>query len=323
MTPSDDLFSELDALVAASAPSGAEHRAAAVVEDGLRALARTPERDALGNFCLPGDVPSPKVLVLAHLDQVGYMVCDVGNRGARCLPVGDPILPSTAWVPALVLGERSVLDAELRAGTDGGADVRWPGRRNVHVGDRVVFAGGLERGAGERVHGPSLDNRLGCLVAVQAARLLHHEAGAGDVAFAWTVQEETTQAGAVRVARALRPEAVVAVDVTPVAAGDETGSLVALGGGPAITLLDGGMVADPGLLRTFTQAAQAAGVTWQPEVTSDGMSEAGHLQATLGLPALALLIPVQDMHEPVETADLDDVRQAVTLLVSGLRAAVG
>jgi putative aminopeptidase FrvX len=318
VTPVHDLVTELDRLVGVPAPSGVEHRAAAVVEEGLREHAGTPRRDAIGNVRLEIDAPTPGVLVLAHLDQVGYMVCDVGDRSARCLPVGDPVLPTADWFPALVLGERSALEAELRAGADGGADVRWSRRGDVRVGDRVVFAGALERGGGERVRGPSLDNRLGCLVALHAARLLHDEAGA--VAFAWTVQEETTQAGAVHVARALRPEAVVAVDVTPVAPGDAAGSRVTLGGGPALTLLDGGMVGDARLLRAFSRAAQSEGIAWQPEVTDEGMSEAGHLQATLGLPALALLIPVQDMHEPAETADLDDVRHAVTLLVSGVRA---
>jgi len=216
-----------------------------------------------------------------------------------------------------VLGEHPVLDAEVRAAGEDTAVLRCRQPAELRVGDQVVFGGRLERPDGTRVRGPALDNRLGCLVAVHAARAIAAETDA--VAFAWTVQEETTQAGAIRVARDLRPDAVIAVDVTPSWAATEDASPVSVGGGPVLTLLDGGMVADAGLLAAFRAAARRSGVTWQPEVTGEGVSEAGHVQATLGIPALALLIPIEDAHGPLEAGDLDDVRAAIELLLGGLR----
>ena len=312
----DELTAELTQLVAAPGPSGGEHAVADVVERLLGASALVVSRDALGTVRAVGGPARPRILVTAHLDQVGYMVSRVGADGVRCLPVGEPALAS-ARAAVRVLAAPTACAAELDAPEDGAAVLRGVGVSDVRVGDRIVFSGVLERGTGARVRGPALDNRIGCLVALRAARILAAESEA--VAFAWTVQEETTQAGVIRVARELEPDAVIAVDVTPATAESDSGSLVALGHGPVVTLLDGGMVGDAGLVRGFREAAEASGVAWQPEVVGDGISEAGHVQGTLGIPALALLVAIEDAHSPREAADLDDVRGAVNLLVAGVR----
>ena len=287
---------------------------ACAVEALLGGFGLDVSRDALGSVQAVGRSGPPRVLVTAHLDQVGYMVSHVAGDHARCVPVGSPSPPSGARVPVHVCGLRGVIDAELTVDDDEAAGIlRAASLTGVGVGDHVVFAGGFKRGPGEVVIGPALDDRIGCLVAVHAARAL---AGRGAVAFAWTVQEETTQGGVVRVARALRPDAVVVVDVTPTVDDVDEGSLIRLGGGPAVTLLDGGMVAASALVGGVREAAAAAGTAWQPEVTGEGLSEAGHVQGTLGIPSLALLVPVDGMHGPLERADLGDVRAAGGLLVA-------
>jgi len=314
----DELAVGLRRLVELAGPSGAEENLASAIEQLLGAAGVAVERDGIGNLrTVNRSPPRPRFLVTAHMDQVGYMVSHVGEDEARCVAVGDPVIPRSVWFRALVLGDHPPLAADVRVMGEDAAAVRSVFLTDVAVGDRVVFDGRLERGPGGQVRGPSLDNRIGCLVAIHAAMAMAAETDT--VAFAWTVQEETTQAGVIRVAQDLQPEAVIAVDVTPAAVNPEVGSLVTVGRGPALTLLDGGMVGDAGLLRAFRRAASRSGVSWQPEVVRDGLSEAGHAQATLGISALALLVPIEDSHQPVETGDLNDALAAVDLLLAGLR----
>jgi endoglucanase len=241
------------------------------------------------------------------------MVSRLGDDHAVCLQVGTP--EAADPVRVRIAGAARTLTGELEAEEDWGGIVRSEQLAEIQVGDRVTFAEDLERLDGSRVRGPALDNRIGCLVLLRAVRAL------GDgVAFAWTVREETDQAGAIRAARTIEPELVISVDAT-YASDDDAGpdSTIRVGDGPAITLLDEGLVAHRPLVEAFAAAAAACGITWQREVVQDGVSEAGRIQSGLGIPSLPLLVAIENAHTDHEVADLRDVAAAIELLVGGLR----
>jgi putative aminopeptidase FrvX len=316
---SQDRVSQLTELSALPAPCGAEEPVAAWLGTRLEESSVEAAVDALGNL-VTTTARRPRVLVVAHMDQVGYVVSGVGSGGARALPLGGPQVEPGATVPVQIFGEgHPPIAGELMRRRDRGADIRTDRLDMVAVGDRAVFARALEARNG-RVRGPALDNRIGCLIALEAARELAATPG---VAFAWTVREESEPAGVMRVARELDPEVVVVVDITYASSGDGADSRVAVGEGPAITLLDGGMTAHRGLTAAFDRSARAIGVDWQREVVSSGVSEAGHVQRLLGIPALPLLVPVADPHTDRESASLADVDAAARLLRAGLGALTG
>ena len=282
-----------------------------------------PTRDAFGNVVLVPARARPRVLITAHMDQVGYMVSRVFADRAHCLPVGEPWIEVSRRVSVRVLGAgHAPLDGELCSLGHEGGTLKLTHIDSVRIGDRVLFADALTHRDDGRICGPALDNRVGCLIALRAARELADEDG--DVAFAWTVREETELAGFVHVARTLEPAAVIAVDVTYATVdGDETESSVTIGGGPTVTLLDGEMVAHDPLVREFDRAAEELGVSWQREVVRSGGSEASTAHRVLGIPALALLVPIERAHTDQETADLGDIASTVALLVAGVRELVG
>ena len=314
-----DLIAELTELTALPGPAGAEEPVALWLRSRLGELAGSPESDPLGNLILraPG---RPRVCVTAHMDQVGYMVSRVHAEHADCLPLGQPNLPSGKEADIRAVGpDHPPLDGKVQARGDKGARLRSKHLEHIRVGDRVLFAEPLDVRDDGRVCGPALDDRIGCLIALNAARTLaSHQSG---IAFAWTVREETEQAGVIRVARDLQPELLVAVDITYATGPDQSEeSPISIGAGPAMTLLDGGMVAHDPLVRTFDEAAGTLGITWQREVVFDGISEAGRVQRTLGIPALALLVPIEHPHSPGEVASVEDIQGASDLLVAGVRA---
>lgn len=317
------LVGELGELVALPGPAGAEDPVAEAIMARLAGLPVTPTKDALGNVRLLAEGSRPRVLVTAHMDQVGYMVSRLGEEGASCLPLGSPQLARERTARVRVVGDtHATLDAELESRGEQGGVLRSERQGEIRLGDRAVFADPLVMREGERVCGPALDDRIGCLAAVRAARSLVVERD--DVAFAWTVREETEPAGVVRVARDIAPDVVVAVDITYATADatDPMESVLELGAGPVITLLDGGMVGHSWPLRAFDRAARSLGMSWQPEVVRSGVSEAGRVQGMLGIPAIALLVPIENPHSAEEVADLGDVGAVVELLIEGVRELV-
>jgi endoglucanase len=318
-----EMEADLRELVALPGATGAEDPVAKWIMARLADLPVASRLDPLGNLLIGGDQGAPRVLVTAHMDQVGYMVSRVEEDRAHCLPLGSPqVAPSRTVSVSIVGGTHPPLAGKLESWGDSGAALRSERIEEIRVGDRVVFAQSLESLGEGIVCGPALDNRVGCLLAVQAARALGDQEG--DIAFAWTVREETDQAGVVRVARELEPDVLIAVDITPATArGVGTESLVSIGRGPAITLLDGGMVADGTLVETFDSAAGAIGIDWQREVVRSGSSEAGRIQRSLGIPALPVLVPVENAHSDREIARLSDMLSAANLLIAGVQGTVG
>jgi tetrahedral aminopeptidase len=322
-TSTRELEADLRELVALPGPTGAEDPVAEWIMARLGELPVTSRRDPLGNVLIGSERGAPRVLITAHMDQVGYMVSRLEEDLAHCLPLGSPQVEPSRGVLVSIVGEaHPPLDGTFESSGDDGGILRTDRMEEIDVGDRLVFAQSLRSLGPDVVCGPALDDRVGCLLALHAARELGEQGG--NIAFAWTVREETDQAGVIRVARAFEPDVLIAVDITPATAGEAgTESLISLGNGPAITLLDGGMVAHGPLLESFDAAARGLGIDWQREVVRSGSSEAGRVQRSLGIPALPVLVPIANAHSDHEIAHLSDMASAADLLIVGVQEAIG
>jgi tetrahedral aminopeptidase len=322
MAGAQEVETNLRELVALPGVTGAETPVTEWIMAQLADFPVTPWRDSLGNLLIGPDHGAPRVLVTAHMDQVGYMVSRIESDRAHCLPLGSPQVAPSRTVPVHIVGKtHQPLVGKFESWGSPGGTLRSDHIEGVRVGDRVVFAQPLESLGADMVCGPALDDRVGCLLALLAARELGNQGG--DIAFAWTVREETDQAGVVLAARALEPDVLIAVDITLATASDGTESVISIGQGPAITLLDGGMVAHSPLVETFDSAAKALGIAWQPEVVRSGSSEAGRIQRSLGIPALPVLVPIENAHSDREVGHLGDMLMAADLLIAGIQETVG
>ena len=91
---------------------------------------------------------------------------------------------------------------------------------------------------------------------------------------------------------------------------------VALGDGPAIKIMDGSMLAHPAVKDLMIERAEAAEIPYQLEILRGGTTDALVIQvARAGVPAGCLSIPTRHLHTPSEIVDLNDVKNAVRLLV--------
>jgi endoglucanase len=92
-----------------------------------------------------------------------------------------------------------------------------------------------------------------------------------------------------------------------------------LGAGPCIKVKDSGMLAHPGIKNLLIESAEAAGIPYQLEVLSGGTTDAAAIQlARSGVPAGCVSIACRYFHTQSEMVDMDDVENAVQLLLAVL-----
>lgn len=269
-----------------------------------------------------------RVMLAAHMDEIGLVVSHIDARGfVRFQPVGGLksriLLGQRVWFPGDVQG---VIGVELDRGSKKSPalgehfidfGVAAGGSTPVSVGDFGVF----ERSfldLGERLVGKSLDDRVGVAILIETLRQLKdtpHE-----VQFAFTVQEEVGQRGALTSAYALDPHLGIAVDLTPTGDTPKGWKLETnLGDGPAIKVRDGRTLSDPRVVSLLEARAREAEIPYQKEIRRGGGTDAAGIQLSrAGVPAGCLSIPARYLHTPSEMVDFRDVEGAVAVLLEVL-----
>jgi endoglucanase len=207
-------------------------------------------------------------------------------------------------------------DLHIDIGATDGDDAR--GR--VRIGDVAVIAGEPVELPNDRFASRSMDNRVGCFVAYEAARLVAEDGGApGDVHALAVAQEEITFGGARTTAFSLQPDVAIAVDVTfettPPGHDEKELGRHRFGTGPVITR---GATLDPQVYELLHETAEAQGIpfTVSASARSTGTdADAFHI-ARGGIPCGLVSVPLRYMHSPVETVQLDDIANAAKLIAA-------
>ncbi|MCI0397089.1 MAG: M42 family metallopeptidase [Chloroflexi bacterium] len=314
-------------LVEAYGPSGFEDHMRQLIRPEIEPLADELSVDAMGNLIAlkKGDGRGLKVMVAAHMDEIGLMVSHITKEGfLRFTNIGG-VFPHTLMggrvqfangTIGVVYSERlpdwSKIHPLDKHYIDVGASS--PEDCPVEVGDAAGFVQQLLV-QGSRYTAKSMDDRIGCVVAIEAFKQL--ASTPHDVYFVFSVQEEVGTRGAQVAANRINPDVGIAVDITP--AGDVPESQfmpIALGKGPAIKVKDTGMIAHAGLVRLMKQRASEATIPYQLEVLERGSTDARAMQlANAGNVAGCISIPCRFAHSPSETVDNGDVEGAIKLLV--------
>jgi putative aminopeptidase FrvX len=331
------------ALLSAPGPSGYEQAPAAVFREAAGAFAEVTY-DSVGSTVakVPGTGGGRSLAVVGHIDEIGLIVHHIDDNGFLwftgvggwdpVILVGQRIEVATREGPVLgVVGkkpihllkgeeERKKVPELKQLHIDIGARDGDEARSRVRIGDVAVIAGEPRELPNRRLVSRSLDNRLGCFVALEAARLVAEAGGApGDVYAAAVAQEEITFAGARTTAYSLRPDVAIAVDVTFAtdAPGTEEKELGRhkFGSGPVLTR---GSTLDPEVFELLHSTAEAEGIPFTVSASARATgtdADAIHISRA-GVPTAAVSIPLRYMHSPVEMVQLDDVEHTARLLAA-------
>jgi putative aminopeptidase FrvX len=355
----DNTESLLKELSEALGPPGLEDDVCDVLAYRLKDLGQLSQ-DRMGNLmCVKtGTDPSPRLALVAHMDEVGFMVRQILPNGLiRFAPLGG-------WWSQVLLGQRVTIltqggrvrgviaaasphhfliqEIDLLVSEEafrlvrlqdmlidvGATSAEEVARLGISVGDPATPAADFQvLGDGVSYLGKAWDDRCGCALLADILTRLQDRPHPNTVVAVASVQEELGTRGAQAAAQATAPDVALIVEMAPAESlgPDGEGSQVQMGQGPALYVLDYMMVAHIGLRRWVEAIAGQIGVEIQHCLTEGGGSDGAPLHVLPGgVPTLTIGVPMRYAHSWGGIIRRDDYEAALKLwlaIIEGLDAA--
>ncbi len=348
MTKLDETLTMLKDLTDAKGIPGNEKEPRDVMKKYITPFADEVFTDGLGSLIAKkvGKADGPKIMVAGHLDEVGFMITHIDDRGfLRFQTVGGwwsqvmlaqrvTIVTSKGDVTG-VIGSKPphILPPEARKKPvdikdmfiDIGASSREEAQEwGVRPGDQVVpYFEFTVMNNEKMLLAKAWDNRIGCAIAIDVLKQLKGADHPNVVYGVGTVQEEVGLRGAKTSANLIQPDIGFGVDVG--IAGDTPGvtekeALSKMGKGPQIILYDASMVSHKGLRDFVTGVADEMEIPYQFDSVAGGGTDSGAIHLTAqGVPALSITIATRYIHSHAAMLHRDDYENAVKLIAEVIK----
>jgi putative aminopeptidase FrvX len=344
----DRIESLLAELSTAGGAPGFEGQVRGILEREMRAAGLEVSTDGLGSVIgvLRGPADGPRIMLAAHMDEVGAIVRFVTADGmVKFQPSGgwlDQALVDQRWtiltskgpVPAISgLKSVHVTPPEERGRVTpredvfldvGAASKDEAEALGIRPGDAIVPSSSFQTFAHGRYVGKALDDRVGCVMLIEALRRVKEQNVKlpATIYFVGTVQEEVGLRGAHTAVAAVNPDLGISLEAG--IAADHPGgrpdyAQERLGGGPVLYLADAQMFVNLKLRDFIEGVAKQANIAVQTEVTNGGAEDAAELQRFgVGRPALNYAVATRYLHSHNSMIQRSDLDQAITLLMKVL-----
>jgi putative aminopeptidase FrvX len=345
-TSGDETQQLLQILADAPGPSGFEEPVRKIMVERMKALAEKISYDGLGSVIAVQGSSGPRIMVDAHMDELGGVVRRVNNDGYLTMQMLggwlDQALVDQRWT---IIGSKG----PVRAIT-GIRDIHivpQEERTRVYARESIfldvgaknaaeVAAMGLEPGdpvapdapfavmnGGQNYLGKGWDDRVGCAVVIEAMKKLAHAPHPNQIFWVATVQEEIGLRGAHTSSDIVKPEIGIAIEggVTrdaPKVGPEEAQEL--LGGGPAIFLYDSSELPNLKFVALVKQTAKEKAIPLQTDLIQGYGDDSAEIQKSNGgAPTVNLVVPVRYTHSHNGIMNRGDFDKMVDLLVALLQ----
>lgn len=307
-------------------------------------------RDGLGSLIIykKSQVKNPlRVMIAAHMDEVGYLVRNIDKSGQLLLsPVGG------IW-PTVVVGTKARLvtnkDNKIFNGVFGHTSIHImksedvskaitndkiyadfgflskneAKQKGVEIGDRVYLTGEIiQFDNTDLIGGKAMDNRAGITVLDYVANQIKNLDLDFDLYLVGTVQEEVGARGAKACVNLINPHIAIALDTT--SSHDTIGTILgetALFKGAALRIKDGGTLMDPKLVEFIYNIAKSKNIKTYKFIAAGGGTDAAELQyGNHGAATLTLSLPQRYLHSPIGVCAISDLITTGDLLIEFLKA---
>ena len=322
---------------------GQEGEVRAIIREELNGKVDEIRSDTIGNLIVrKGPVGGPRVMLAAHMDEVGFLVSGFTKDGClrfekaggtddrviltKVVLVGSQRLPGVIGVRPYHLETDKEREGPVKSDKlciDIGCKSREEAEAKVKLGDPVVFDTGFAEFGEGYVKGRALDDRIGCAVLAEVLKLDWSIPVWG----VFTAQEEIGCRGAAIAAYSIQPEMGIALEGTvsaDVAGVDDEGLVTEPGKGPAIGVMDSGSIPHRKMLAQVVSLAKQHGVPFQFRRTTTGRNDAGPIQRSQGGSAtVTISVPCKNIHSPVAIASVSDFDNCVRLVGLFLKSVEG
>lgn len=335
-------------------PSGCEDAVRELILEQIKDDCDAYRVDKAGNLIatvkgsgLDYDPVHPRKLMLsAHMDEVGFMVREITEEGYLKFGVVGGIDPRVLCGRHVLVGDRQKLHGVIASKAihlqspeertkatpvksmyiDIGARDGEDAKKYVSVGDYVTFDSDfvLFGTDGKKMKGKALDDRAGCALLIEVMRELRKNPRPMpfDVCFAFTTCEEVGISGASVAAFGTAPDYAIILESTAVndLPGAGRNSVSYQGEGGALSLADRSTVYDTGFVDFALRTAEINGIKCQVKQLISGGNDAAHIQRSLaGIRVLALSMPTRYIHSASNVAHVEDYRAMEELTLAMIR----
>ena len=292
--------------------------------------------DPLGNvlvFKKGRKCPKNKVMLTAHMDEVGFIITYITDDGylkfdsvggidekvtvGRNVTVGEKQIPGVIGIKAIHLcegDEREKAPKIKDLYIDIGANSKKQAEEFVEIGDAAYFVSAFESIGVNKVKAKAIDDRFGCSVML---KMIESELEY-DMHFAFLVQEEVGLRGAGAAAYTVKPdyalviEATTAADVANVSGADR---VCIQGEGAVVSFMDRSTVYNRELYKRAFRLAEDNGIKIQTKTAVAGGNDAGAIhKANAGIKTLTVSLPCRYIHSATSLADTRDMASCYDLI---------
>lgn len=328
-------FSLLERLCNCCGISGSEEAVRTIITDEIKNYADKITTDRLGNlivFKKGRERAVNKLMISAHMDEVGLMVTDITSDGylkfdevggldkrilvGKQVTVGDNKVNGVIGIRPVHLckgDEGSAVPQISEMYIDIGADSIDEALEYVSFGDSINFTSDFQHN-NTTVMGKSLDDRFGCYVLISMIKSnLKY-----DTHFVFAVQEEVGLRGAQTAAYTVDPEFSIVAETTTAADLPEVESsrqVCNLGKGAVISVMDRRTIYDKTLVKAAFDTAEKIGAKAQYKRAVAGGNDAGVIHKSRGgVRTLAISLPCRYLHSPSTVANIEDCESVIKII---------
>lgn len=317
-------------LTEAYGPSGDEANIGNIIFEKIKPFADYISFDKMGNLIARKVGPNDKIMLSAHMDEIGVIVTSIDENGflrfsnigglSPFTLIGERVLFKNGTIG--VFGKEkldNIKDLKFnKMYIDIGVSSKEEALEKVNIGDAASFYRICDMSS-NYIISKSLDNRVGCAILIQVLKQLKQTKY--DTYFVFTVQEEVGLRGAKTATFGINPDLAISVDVTPTGDTPEAPKkAIDLSKGPAIKIIDRSIICHPKVREQLITAAKQRNIPYQLEVTETGGTDVGAIHVTrAGIPSGGISIPCRYIHTSSEMVHLKDIKRSVDLLLAVLQ----
>lgn len=312
------------------APSGFEDEVRNFLKE--HAICDEMYTDTMGNLICHKKGSGRKIMVAAHMDEVGFIITAITEKGflkfaplggietavlsGKKVLIGGKKIPGIISAKAVHLQKRDEVLTPLKIKDlyiDIGAKDKESAEKQVAIGDCAVFDGEYIEFGENLVKSKALDDRVGCAILLELMKEQYDD----DVYFVFTVQEEIGLRGAKVCANTIKPEIALVIEGTTcsdVYGSEEHNQVTNLGKGAVMTAVDGAAISDKDYFEFVKKLAEENGIALQIKRTTAGGTDAGAIQrSNTGVKTAVLALPCRYLHSPVSVMNKNDFESVYAL----------
>lgn len=336
----NERYELLKKLCTCSGISGDEKNVRDIIISEIKDYADSIKTDNLGNlivFKKGLKTPAKKLMISAHMDEVGFMVTYITENGfikfdqvggidrrvvfGKRVTLGENHIDGVVGVKPIHLcsdEERETIPKYSDMYIDIGAESREEAEKYVNIGDSVCFYSPFEinenaEDMGTTLKAKAIDDRAGCFIMIELIKSTLEY----DCTFTFVVQEEVGLRGAKAAAYTVDPDFAIVLESTTASdihGCEDSKAVCHVGRGVVVSFMDRSTIYDREMFKEAFYAARDIGVEAQVKSAVAGGNDSGAIHTSRGgVRTLALSLPCRYIHSGLSLVSLRDMEASLKL----------